>query len=92
MQYTLVELAAELGLCARTLRQWDFNQIDPNQKLALDTVKTLSQKLEFAQKNPIWDSVKLTGTVGQKFVHKPSINKYYLQKLSTLLGYFQTLV
>ena len=41
----------------------DPNNLDPNQKLALEAIKSLSRKLEEAQKNPVWDSVKLSGTV-----------------------------
>ena len=41
----------------------DPNNLDPNQKIALDAIKSLSQKLEFAQKHPVWDSLKLSGAV-----------------------------
>ena len=41
----------------------DPNNLDPNQKLALEAIKSLSRKLEEAQKNPVWDSVKLSGVV-----------------------------
>ena len=41
----------------------DPNNLDPNQKIALEAIKSLSRKLEEAQKNPVWDSVKLSGTV-----------------------------
>ena len=44
----------------------DASSIDANQKLALQAIKSLTQKLESAQKNPVWDSVKLSGTVRQQ--------------------------
>ena len=39
------------------------NNLDPNQKIALETVKTLSIKLEEARRNPVWNSVTLSGLV-----------------------------
>ena len=47
----------------KLVQSLDPNNLDPNQKLALETIKSLSRKLEEAQKNPVWDSVKLSGTV-----------------------------
>ncbi len=44
----------------------DLNNLDPNQKLALEVIKSLTQKLEYAQRNPVWDSVKLAGAVVQQ--------------------------
>jgi hypothetical protein len=42
------------------------NSIDPSEKVALEAIKSLTQKMEYAQKNPIWDSVKISGNVGQQ--------------------------
>src|ERR1017187_3599024 len=36
------------------------NSIDPSEKVALEAIKSLTQKMEYAQKNPIWDSIKLS--------------------------------
>jgi len=44
----------------------DPNNLEPNQKIALDAIKSLSQKLEYAQKHPVWDSLKLSGAVVQQ--------------------------
>src|SRR5262249_14785480 len=43
----------------------DVNNLDPNQKIALDTIKSLTQKLDYARKNPIWDSIRIAGTVAE---------------------------
>jgi hypothetical protein len=42
------------------------NSIDPSQKVALEAIKSLTQKMEYARKNPIWDSIKLSGLVVQQ--------------------------
>jgi hypothetical protein len=44
----------------------DPNSIDPSEKVALEAIKSLTQKMEYARKNPIWDSVKLSGLVVQQ--------------------------
>jgi hypothetical protein len=41
----------------------DPNSLDPSEKVALEAVKSLTQKMEHAQKNPIWDSLRLSGLV-----------------------------
>src|ERR1039457_6950635 len=50
----------------KLVQSLDPNNLDPNQKLALEAIKSLSQKLEYAQNNPVWDSVKLPGMVVQQ--------------------------
>src|ERR1017187_2749068 len=50
----------------KLVQSLDPNNLDPNQKLALEAIKSLSRKLEEAQKNPVWDSVKLSGTVSSE--------------------------
>ena len=47
----------------KLVQSLDPNSIEPNQKLALQAVKSLTQKLEQAQKNPVWDVVTLSGFV-----------------------------
>ena len=47
----------------KLVQSLDPNKIDSNQRIALETIKSLSLKLEAAHKNPVWDSVKLSGTV-----------------------------
>src|ERR1017187_1680982 len=47
----------------KLVQSLDPNNLDPNQKIALEAIKSLSRKLEDAQKNPVWDSVKMSGTV-----------------------------
>jgi len=42
------------------------NSIDPSEKVALEAIKSLTQKMEYARKNPIWDSIKLSGVVVQQ--------------------------
>jgi hypothetical protein len=49
----------------KLIQSLDPNKIDANQKIALQAIKSLSLKLEEAQKNPLWDSIKLSGTVSQ---------------------------
>jgi hypothetical protein len=50
----------------KLVQSLDPNNLDPNQKLALEAIKSLSQKLEYAQNNPGWDSIKLPGMVVQQ--------------------------
>ena len=50
----------------KLVQSLDPNNLEPNQKIALEAIKSLSQKLQYAQNNPVWDSVKLTGTVVQQ--------------------------
>lgn len=47
----------------KLVQSLDANNLDTNQKLALQAIKSLTQKLELAQKTPVWDSVKLSGQV-----------------------------
>lgn len=47
----------------KLLQSLDVQNISPDQKIALEAVKSLTQKLEFAQKNPSWDSIRLAGSV-----------------------------
>jgi len=42
------------------------NSIAPNEKVALEAIKSLTQKMEYAQKNPVWDSIELSGLVVQQ--------------------------
>lgn len=44
----------------------DPNNLDPNQKIALDAIKSLTQKLEYAREHPVWDSIRMSGTVVQE--------------------------
>lgn len=44
----------------------DPTRIELNEKIALQAIKTLSQKLESAQKNPLWSQIKVAGTVVQQ--------------------------
>ena len=44
------------------LQGLDPENIDPNQKTALAVIRSLTAKLDSAQKNPVWASVKLSGT------------------------------
>lgn len=41
------------------------NNLDPSEKLALTAIKSLTQKLEYAKNNPVWDTIKLSGLVIQ---------------------------
>jgi hypothetical protein len=50
----------------KLVQSLDLNNLDPNQKIALEAIKSLSRKLEYAQNNPIWDSIKLPGMVVQQ--------------------------
>jgi len=50
----------------KLVQSLDPNSIEPNQKLALQAVKSLTQKLEQAQKNPMWDTVTISGYVNQE--------------------------
>jgi hypothetical protein len=50
----------------KLVQSLDLNNLDPNQKIALDAIKSLTQKLEYAQNHPEWDTIKLTGAVVQQ--------------------------
>ena len=50
----------------KVIQGMDPGHIDPNDQSALMAVKSLSKKLEFARKNPVWDSVQLSGKVMQE--------------------------
>ena len=41
----------------------DANSINPSERIQLTSIKTLSQKLDYALKNPVWDRVTLSGSV-----------------------------
>jgi len=41
----------------------DPARLEPTEKIALETIKSLTKKLEEAQKNPVWDTVKVSGLV-----------------------------
>lgn len=45
----------------KLVQSLDPGNIDPNQKLALLAIKSLSEKLEEARKHPVWESVDLSG-------------------------------
>lgn len=51
------------------------NTIDANQRLALQAIKSLTLKLEAAQKNPIWDVVTLSGYVMREKEHWRIVSK-----------------
>jgi hypothetical protein len=42
----------------------DANNLDSNEKIALEAIKSLTRKLDDAQRNPVWDSVRITGMLG----------------------------
>ena len=68
----------------KLVQSLDPNSIEPNQKLALQAVKSLTQKLEQAQKNPVWDSVTLSGYVMQekgawRIVSKDGLQRFFLE-------------
>jgi hypothetical protein len=44
----------------------DPDSIDPSEKVALAAIKSLTQKMEYARKNPVWDSIQLSGLVVQQ--------------------------
>ncbi len=50
----------------KLVQSLDPNNLDPNQKVALEAIKSLTQKMDYAQKNPVWDSIKLSGPVVQR--------------------------
>jgi hypothetical protein len=50
----------------KLVQELNPNSIDPSEKVALEAIKSLTQKMEYAQKNPIWDSIKLSGRVVQQ--------------------------
>lgn len=47
----------------RLIQSLNPNNLDPNQKIALEAVKSLSLKIESAQANPVWDLVTRSGLI-----------------------------
>lgn len=47
----------------KLVQSLDADTIDTNQRLALQAIKSLTLKLEAAQKNPVWEVVTLSGYV-----------------------------
>jgi len=45
------------------MREINLQNIDPTGRIAIQAITSLSQKLEFAQKNPVWTKVKVAGTI-----------------------------
>jgi hypothetical protein len=48
---------------AELVNSLNLDSLDSTSKLALKTMKTLNDKIAYAQRNPIWDHVRLVGTV-----------------------------
>jgi hypothetical protein len=48
------------------IRDMSLQEVDANSRIAMQAIASLGQKLEFAQKNPIWSGVKVAGFVGQQ--------------------------
>jgi hypothetical protein len=48
------------------MREMSLQNIDTSSGIAMQAIASLSQKLEFAQKNPIWSEVKVAGAVVQQ--------------------------
>ena len=46
--------------------EMSLQQIDANSRVAMQAIASLGQKLESAQKNPIWSQVKVAGPVAQQ--------------------------
>ena len=60
----------------------DPNNVDPNQKVALESIKSLTRKMEEAQTHPIWKSVRLAGRLahdGTNWVLKAKDNTFTLR-------------
>lgn len=57
--YWTAEKSAEL------LNTVDVDNLDAKSKLALATMKSLNEKVAYAQENPLWDPVRLSGAVIQ---------------------------
>jgi len=55
--YYLAEKSADL------IRIINFDNLDANGKIALNTIKSLSAKVEYAQSNPVWDLVRISGSI-----------------------------
>jgi len=55
--YWTAEKSAEL------VNSLDINNLDATSKLALATMKSLNEKVTYAQKNPLWVPVRLSGMV-----------------------------
>ncbi|MCI0540800.1 MAG: hypothetical protein L0Z50_36840 [Verrucomicrobiales bacterium] len=60
----------------------DPDNLDANQKLALKAVKSLTQKIERAQKNPVWDGVMLSGYVMREKENWNIVSKDGLAKIT----------
>ena len=78
----------------KLVQSLDLNSIDPNQKIALEAIKSLTLKMEHAQKNPVWDSLKISGVVlqdGTNWVIQAKDDKFKIvgnktQSLSSKIG------
>jgi len=44
----------------------DVNDLDAQQKFALQTTKSVNAKISYALANPVWDAVRLSGLVTEK--------------------------
>ncbi len=66
----------------KLVQSLDPNNLDANQKLALQAVKSLTQKMEQAQKNPVWDLVTFVGYVMQEKEDWKIVSKDGLAKIT----------
>lgn len=48
------------------MREINLQNFDVNGRIAMQAIASLSQKLEYAQKNPLWSQIKVAGTVAQQ--------------------------
>lgn len=60
LSYYLAEKSADL------IKTINFDNLDANSKIALSTIKSLTAKVDYAQRNPVWDLVKISGLVTEE--------------------------
>lgn len=86
--YWAAEKSAEL------VNSLNVDSLDAQSKLALNTVKSLNQKIAYAKDNPVWDAVRLSGLVvqdsGSLFIEgeqgRFQVTGNYLTELSKRIG------
>ena len=88
LTYWAAEKSAEL------VNSLNVDSLDAQSKLALNTVKSLNQKIAYAKDNPVWDAVRLSGLVvqdsGSLFIESNQgrfqVTSKYLTELSKRIG------
>lgn len=60
LSYYLAEKSTAL------IKSMNFDQLDANSQIALRALKTLAEKMEYAQQHPVWQEIQLAGAVTEE--------------------------